>query len=116
MLNVAPQIYDELSTIGLPVQPEGSVTKEVVYPCITYRGDNDIQDLTGDTLGYSNVYYTVKVWGNRLADILTNSLKVDAVMRKLGFRRIATNELWADDLGQKILRYRALGLEDFMEE
>lgn len=116
MLNVMPQIYTELSTIGIPVSAEGSKTKEVVYPCITYRNDNDIQDLTGDTLGYSNVYYTIKVWAHRISDLQIYAVKIDKVMRSLGFVRTSTNEVWADDLGQKLLRYRALGLESFMEE
>lgn len=34
-------------------------------------------------------------------------------MRSMGFTRTATNESWTDDLGQKVIRYRGLGLEDF---
>lgn len=112
MLNVMPSIYNELLTIGLPVETEGFLTKEVSLPCITYRCDNDTQDKTGDTLMYSNVYYTIKIWGKRVADLQTYAVKVDEVMRPLGFRRIGTNEIWADDLGQKIIKYRALGLEE----
>lgn len=107
-----PSIYNKLLTIGLPVQPEAFLTKEVSLPCITYYCDNDVQDKTGDTLMYSNVYYTIKIWGKRVADLVTYAAQVDTVMRSMGFRRIGTNEIWVDDLGQKIIKYRALGLEE----
>lgn len=61
MLNVMTSVYQQLSTIGIPVIAEGSKTINTVYPCISFRNDNDTQDLTGDTLGYSNIYYTVKI-------------------------------------------------------
>jgi hypothetical protein len=36
-------------------------------------------------------------------------------MRKLGFERISTSELWMDGIGQNLLTYRGLGLENYKE-
>ena len=113
MLNTMPSVRSALLELGYPVVVEAFLTHNTDYPCITYGIENDVQDLTGDTLGYSNVYYTVKVWGHRVSDVDSIAIDVDSTMRGLGFRRVGTNSVAIDDLCNRTLRYRALGLELF---
>lgn len=113
MLNTMPSVRSALLELGYPVVVEAFLSQNNEYPCITYAIENDIQDATGDTLGYSNVYYTVKVWGERVSEVEVLAIKVDEVMRSLGFRRVGTNGMSIDDLYDRTLRYRALGLELF---
>ena len=113
MLNVKPSIVENLLTLGYPVVAEMFLTQDIDIPCISYSLENDVQDLTGDTLGYSNVYYTIKIWGKRIADVEPIAINVDELMRSLGFRRVGTNEMVYEDVFNKTIRYRALGLELF---
>lgn len=113
MLNTMPSVREALLELGYPVIVEGFLTKDITYPSITFTIENDVQDSTGDTLGYSNVYYTVKVWANRVSEADQIAISVDEVMRSLGFRRTGTNMVSVDGKANRTLRYRALGLELF---
>jgi hypothetical protein len=102
----------------LPTHYELTLTSKTKTPCISYQEANNIDDLTGDTVGYSRLSYTVKVWHTDIAEIQKYVLQVDAVLRPLGFKRISTNEL-ADrnsTMIQKILTYEALAYENYYKE
>lgn len=113
MLNTMPSVRSALLELEIPVVVEAFLTKDTTYPCITYNIENDVQDATGDTLGYSNIYYTIKVWGNRVAEVDSIAIDADGIMRSLGFRRTGTTSVSVDNLYNRTLRYRALGLELF---
>ncbi len=112
MIDVSNKIVTKLSTV-LPTYYELFVDSSISKPCITYMLNNDYQDLTGDTLGYSRVRYTIKLWGDDLSVLIPKSLLVDSEMRSLGFKRISTNELTSDTQICKILVYEGLGIENF---
>lgn len=61
MIDYKPRLRSELETIGLPVVYELFLTKDTGLPCISYIEANNIADLEGDTLGYSDVYFNIKV-------------------------------------------------------
>lgn len=111
MIDIKPSMVSNLATLGLPVVAEPFLTEDTQKPCISYYVENDIQYLTGDTLGYSNIYFTVKVWGTRISEIEQYAIQLDALMRSLGFTRTGTADIWVDNVGNKTMRYRALGLE-----
>lgn len=111
MLDIKPFLKKQLETLKYPVVAESFLTSDNEMPCISYALENDTQYLTGDTLGYSNIYFTVKVWGKRIADIEPIAVELDELMRSLGFTRTGTNDMWVDNIGNKTIRYRALGLE-----
>jgi hypothetical protein len=69
----------------------------------------------GDTLGYSRVSYTVKIWGNDIAQIQEYAIRVDNALRPLGFKRLSSGELYDNQstMIQKILTYEALAVEQF---
>jgi len=113
MIDYKPTLITELSALGLPVLNENTMASNDTYPVITYNLSTDVARDTGDTLGYSDIYYNIKVWGKRIAEIESIAVQIDNKMRTLGFRRIATAELWFNGICQKELRYRGLGRERF---
>lgn len=113
MIDYKPTLVNELKTIGLPVHYELFLTKDTEVPCISYQEGNNSVHADGDTLGYSDITFRVKVWSKRAKELAQYSKEIDTLMRGLGFERISTNELWLDGIGQNLLTYRGLGLEQY---
>ena len=84
-------------------------------PCISYMELNNYSSETGDTLGYSRITYQIKVWSNDIGEIQNYALKIDEVLRPLGFKRIASGELYDNQSSmiQKVMTFEALGLESY---
>lgn len=61
MLDYSPTLKSELDTLGLPVHYELFINKDTEIPCISYQEGNNITHKDGDTLGYSQITYRVKV-------------------------------------------------------
>lgn len=100
----------------LPTHYEMALTSETKTPCISYMETSNVDTATGDTLGYSRIVYQVKVWSNSISDIQRYALEIDKVLRPLGFKRIAANELYDNrsSMIQKILSYEANALEEYI--
>lgn len=114
MLDVSKELVAALNTI-LPTHYELFLHKGLDTPCISYQERNNAVNVNGDTLGYSNLSYTVKVWGNDIAALNNYAIEIDKVLRPLGFKRVSVNELHDinSTMIQKILTYEALALEVF---
>jgi hypothetical protein len=107
-------LVSALNTV-LPTHYEMTLTSKTETPCISYMETNNYTSSSGDTLGYSFITYQVKVWANDIAQIQRYALEIDAVLRPLGFKRIASGELHdnASSMIQKIMTYEALALENY---
>jgi hypothetical protein len=114
MIDYHSKIVEALGSI-LPTHYEMALTAETETPCISYMELNNAVVNNGNTLGYSRISYQVKVWGNSIAEIQGYALRVDAVMRSLGFTRVSARELYdmQSTMKQKVLTYEALALEEF---
>lgn len=114
MVDYHASLVSALETV-LPTHYEMTLTAGTQTPCISYMETNNYVSTTGNTLGYSIITYQVKVWGNDIATLQKYALEVDAVLRPLGFKRTASNELYdrASTMIQKILTYEALASEGF---
>lgn len=114
MIDFNKDVVSALNTV-LPTYYELALTKGTPTPCISYQERDNADTEIGNTLGYSRISFTIKVWANDIATIQKYVLKVDKVMRALGFKRISANELYDNNstMIQKILTYEALGLENF---
>lgn len=110
MIDVSKEIVSNLNSI-LPCYYELFCDEKTVKPCITYMIQDDAQEEAGDTLVYSRIRYTIKLWGDDLSVLVPDSILVDEAMRKLGFKRISTNELTFDTHICKIYVYECRGLE-----
>lgn len=114
MINYHTQLVSALNKV-LPTHYELALTPNTKTPCISYQERNNYETESGDTLGYSRIIYTVKVWANDIAQIQQYSLEVDRVLRPLGFKRTSSNELHDPNttMIQKIFTYEALAFENF---
>ena len=114
MINYHTTIVAALKKI-LPTHYEMNLTSKTATPCISYMELTNIDDATGDTLGYSRIQYQVKVWGNSIDVLQQYSLAIDKELRPLGWRRVGATELYdnTSSMMQKILTYEALASEDY---
>ena len=99
----------------LPTHYELTLTKGTKTPCISYQERNNYDDLTGDTIGYSRISYTIKVWGNDISELQKYAGQIDVVLRPIGFKRLSSSELFDRNstMIQKILTYEALAFETY---
>ena len=114
MVDYHSNLVSALNTV-LPTHYEMALTSKTATPCISYMETNNYSSSTGDTVGYSFITYQVKVWANDIAAIQRYALEIDAVLRPLGFKRIASGELYdnASTMIQKIMTYEALAYENY---
>lgn len=114
MIDYHSELVSALNTV-LPTHYELALTKGTKTPCISYQERNNYDTETGDTLGYSRIIYTIKVWGNSIEIIQENVKKIDKVLRPLGFKRTSSNELYDNQstMIQKILTYEARASENY---
>ena len=114
MIDYHAELVRALNTV-LPTHYEMTLTSKTKTPCISYMETNNYVSASGNTLGYSRVTYQVKVWGNNISELQKYALQIDAVLRPLGFTRIASGELYDREstMIQKILTFEALALEDY---
>lgn len=113
MINYHSELVSALDNI-LPTHYEMALTQDTKAPCISYMERNNYTTEDGDTIGYSRISYTVKVWSNSIKEIQEYSLQIDKALRSLGFKRISSGELYDNQstMIQKILTYEALALEN----
>lgn len=114
MIDYHKELTTALGSI-LPTHYELVLHSGLEVPCYSYQEINNYSAEQGDTLGYSRITYQVKVWANDVATIQNYALAADRVLRPLGFKRVASNELFDRNstMIQKILTYEALGLENY---
>ena len=106
MINYHTQLVDTLSSV-LPTHYELFLKSGLDTPCISYQESNNYTEIGGDSLGYAQVTYTVKVWAKRMSDIQTYAARIDDALRPLGWRLTASGELTDGTMIQKILTYNA---------
>ena len=99
----------------LPAHYEMVLHSGMETPCISYMELTNIDDLTGDTRGYSRISYQVKVWSNDYEELLHYAAQIDKKVRPMGYRRVGSAELYDNNstMMQKVLTYQALGLEEY---
>lgn len=114
MIDYNKELVSALSSV-LPTHHELTLTSKTKTPCYSYQERNNYVSITGNTRGYSVISFTVKVWGNRLEDIMHYAAEADNALRAIGFKRTSSNELYDinSTMIQKILTYEALALEDY---
>ena len=115
MIDYDTQLVSALKKV-LPTHHELVLTSKTKTPCISYQENNNYDDLTGNTIGYSRISYTVKVWSTEIAELKKYAQMIDLVLRPLGFKRVSSGEL-ADrnsTMIQKIMTYEALASEQYI--
>lgn len=112
MVNYHKNLVNALKEI-LPTHYEMVLTSGMKTPCISYMEVNNASTGIGDTVGYSRVSYQIKVWGNKIEDLQNYAMEIDNTLRKLGWARVSSNELYDNQSSmiQKIMTYEALFFE-----
>lgn len=116
MYNAHPEFVEALKTIGLPVHYEMTLHSGLATPCISYMNLQNAVRANGDTLGYSDLSYQVKVWANDIGTILMYAQDIDAALRPLGWTRTNYTELYDNNstMIQGIMNYEAMASEQFI--
>lgn len=114
MIDATPALVEALKTI-LPTHYEMKLSSGTKTPCISYQERSNAALDTGDTVGYSRISYTIKVWGYDIEQLNKYAQQIDNVLRPMGWKRTGANELhsYQSSLIQKILTYEALAYEKF---
>lgn len=114
MIDYHKELVASLETV-LPTHYEMTLHSGIDTPCISYMELNNYVSTSGTTLGYSSITFQVKVWATDIATIQKYVLEIDKALRPLGFKRVASTELYDNNSSmiQKILTYEALGLEQY---
>lgn len=114
MIDYHKELVAALETV-LPTHYEMTLHSGLSTPCYSYMETNNYVTESGTTLGYSNIRFQIKVWATDIATIQRYALEADRVLRPIGFKRTAANELYDNNSSmiQKILTYEALGLEEY---
>ena len=114
MINYHEQLVSTLESI-LPTHYELVLHRGLATPCISYMELDNVADEEGDTLGYSSISYQIKIWGNEIDKLQEYALQIDKALRPLGFKRSGSRELYdyESTMIQKIMNYKAKGLEEF---
>jgi hypothetical protein len=114
MIDYHKELRSALNKV-LPAHYEMALTSKTTTPCISYMELSNVDTTTGETLGYSRLVFQVKVWSNEIEEIQKYALEIDLVLRPLGFKRTAANELYdkQSTMIQKIMTYEANALEEY---
>lgn len=114
MIDLHKNMVNALKTV-LPTHYELALTANTKTPCISYQERNNYDTDTGDTLGYSRISYTIKLWANGIDVIQSYVPKVDKALRDIGFKRVSAQELYDmnSTMIQKVLVYECLAQENF---
>lgn len=118
MINYNKELVSALNKI-LPTHYEMALTSKTNTPCISYMELNNYTttEPIGATVGYSRITYQVKLWGKVIEyeALQEYVLEIDKTLREIGFKRIASGELYDNQniMVQKILTYEALALENY---
>lgn len=114
MIDYHSELVKALETV-LPTHYELVLTSQTKTPCISYMENDNYQDITGDTLGYSKVSYTVTVWANGIAAVQEYATQIDNVLRPMGWNRSSVGEMHDKTTGlvRKIMNYSATAYEHY---
>lgn len=114
MIDVHSDIHSTLNAI-LDAHYEMTLHGGLKTPCISYMELANVDRISGETLGYSDISYQVKVWGTDIKDLQKYSLEIDKALRPLGWRRTSAAELYDrnSSMIQKVMTYTAIGCEEF---
>lgn len=114
MIDYTPTLVKALNTI-LPTHYELKLSSGTKTPCISYQERSNAAEETGETLGYSRISYTIKVWGYDLEQLNNYAKQIDNILRPMGWKRTGANELFSyqSSMIQKILTYEAKAVETY---
>jgi len=112
MIDCSTALKQALNTI-LPTYYEMKLSSGTKTPCISYQERSNAAQETSETMEYSRISYTIKVWGYDLEQLNEYAQQIDNKLRPMGWKRVGAQELYSyqSAMIQKILTYEALAIE-----
>lgn len=105
MIDLSTTVVATISEI-LPLRYELSIGDKVEFPCATYIESNNASIVDGNTIRYSNLVFTIKIYSYDKEELMTKALLVDDAMYSLGFRREYSNEMSINGQIIKVINYQ----------
>ena len=113
MIDSIPELRTIFKAQGIELIPEESTDSGVKYPCVTYRETENSDNKIGDSFGYSNIAFSIQIWGYNMAEITSLCRKTDKIMKGCRFERHMSDMQTYNGLHRKILGYRKTVKENY---
>ena len=105
MINKSKEVIAAFKAENIEIISSFTVDSNTKIPCFTYNESGNADNVVGNTLGYSDIQYTIEVWDNNYARLTENCKTAHKVMKKLAFVRISSIEQQFNNLYRKIMTY-----------
>lgn len=105
---MTPGLVELFKENGITLINEDVQDSVNTYPLVTYSEAENSDHAVGNTVGYSNIAYTINVWAQNKAEVMSVSRKVDSVMKSAFFVRTGGLAQNAGGLFRNIWTYRRL--------
>ena len=112
MLDTRKAIVAALEQVQDNVKYELDVQSPTL-PLISYKCIDDSVNKYGDTLGYSDVIYQVKVWTTKMSELATLTQSIDDKLKAIGLHRTYFSELKEANVLIGVMQYTGLVKENF---
>lgn len=112
MLDTRKLIVNALKKVQSNVKYELDVQSPTL-PLISYKCIDDSVNKYGNTLGYSDVIYQVKVWTTKVSELAKLTQAIDKELRNIGLHRTYFSELKESEVIIGVLQYSGLIKEQF---
>ncbi|MGM9937489.1 MAG: hypothetical protein ACI38A_09100 [Candidatus Ornithomonoglobus sp.] len=113
MVDVTPELVALFKENGITLIAEEVQDSANKFPLVTYSETENSDNAVGDTVGYSNIAYTINVWAHSKAEVMALSKEVDKVMKSAFFVRTGGLPQNAGGLYRHIWTYRRLVRETY---
>lgn len=112
MLDVRRNIVTKLKEVLPNTRYELNIESPTL-PLITYSVIDDSVNAYGDTIGYSDIIFQVKVWDTSVSDIAQYTTEIDTKLKSLGLTRTYYTDLLSGDVIIGVMQYSGLIYEEF---
>lgn len=112
MIDTKKTLVTALKNVQSNVLYESAVESPTL-PLITYSTIDDSVHKQGNTLGYSNIKYQVKVWTTNIKELVKLTKSIDKELRLIGLTRTYYNELKENEVIIGVMQYGGLTKEQF---
>lgn len=114
MIDITTQVVARLNTV-LPCVYELFLDKSAPIPCISYQQTTNLEEATGNTLGWSLISFRIKIWATSVEELTEYAIQIDDAMAVLGeFTRTQTADLTLNNnLLCRLMDYQILVHENY---
>lgn len=113
ILDTIPELIRIFADNGINLIDEHVQDNYNAYPLITYQEDDNIDNMVGSNMGYSDIKYIINIWAYSRKEIMLLAQQVDHVMKSIMFNRTGSAEQNNNTMYRKILTYKRTVKEEY---